>query len=163
MAAETTSRMPAAITPSTPKACLAIDAPFVAAASRHGLPVHRCKGRPPASAVGLDLSAERSFPDAAHATVAAQASSEALAACGERASRSSSPWQKLRGDRGFVHWLHLPGRRLMHKSLDPNTCDAATNTQPLKLVRLPDSLLFVNRFSCVCALVDLCGPHRDEA
>ena len=29
MAADTTSRMPAATTPNTPKACLAIDAPFV--------------------------------------------------------------------------------------------------------------------------------------
>src|SRR6187200_1095211 len=34
MAADTASRMPAAITPNTPKACLAIDAPFMSAGPR---------------------------------------------------------------------------------------------------------------------------------
>src|SRR5581483_8683885 len=139
MAADTASRMLAAATPNTPKACLAIDAPIVSAGppmavDRVHVPRRGAKRAAASPSVRGSLGSLQ--PPARGAIW--------LSCRGRPLLRRTRPigGGSCRGDRGFAHQRCLRGRRLMHKPFDPNTYDAATRRRPLNVWSLTRFVIF---------------------
>src|SRR5262249_48430795 len=135
MAAETASRMPAATTPNTPKACLAIDAPLVSARPQSvGPGVWTEEDSEPQPAGSQPLRGLR------HARAACRHGSMSHVHSSVRcAPRASSMWQKLRGDRVLHSGYACVGVALC---TSPETRTRTTQhilTRPPRVHRLRDS------------------------
>jgi len=140
------------MTPNTPKACLAIDAPFVSAAPDQAGRGSVSRGLSPPRP--LPLESCRRFPRCAGADRAGRI----VRPCPLCDRWRTAPIQVVAGPQDGV--LHRCGAVIgAVLCTSPRTCTHTTqhvHAAPSGLPRIHDSLFFVNGFSCVCATVGRC-------